>query len=74
MNVKQLFRKYMTERKNAKLSPEIHLQLRIFAATNGLQISAVLDAACAVGLKHPNQVLRLAAVRTSLEESTVQAG
>lgn len=72
MNVKKLIQKFMDGVKNAKISADLHRRLRVFAAENGLPIGMVIEAACEIGLKHPDDLKRLGEVHTNLVSGKAQ--
>ena len=73
MKLKRLLKKFMDGVKNAKISADLHHRLRVFAAENGMPIGMVIEAACEIGLKHPEELKRLSEVHTSQVSGKAQA-
>lgn len=71
MYPKKLIGKFMFVLKNAKLNADLHKKMKVFAAENGLQISAVIDAACLLALAKPEKLRQLAEEHTKQVEQKV---
>jgi hypothetical protein len=68
MPVKRFIRKIMKQSKNVKINPEIHTQLKIASAEEGVPVEIVASAAISLALEQRTKLRRL------LEDHTKQEG
>lgn len=74
MKINKILQKFMHGFKNAKLSHDLHQRLKVFAATEGLQIGLVIEAACELGLREPEKLRRLAEAHTTQARNRARDG
>lgn len=59
MKVKKFWVKFVSERKNLKVAPQVHRQVEIAAVNADVPIYLYTEALIAVGMKHEKEVRKL---------------
>lgn len=59
MKVKKFWAKFVNERKNLKVAPQVHRQVEVAAVNANVPIYLYTEAVIAVGMKHDKEVRKL---------------